>query len=69
VRRGVPRAAATGVGARDLWPWLALAGGLFLLTEWLLFGRRASARAAMPLAGKLRRLPWPRGARAVRKGS
>ena len=25
--------------SRDLWPWLALAGALGLLAEWLLYGR------------------------------
>jgi hypothetical protein len=39
VRRGIPRSAGT-VSAVNLWPWLAVAGGLGLLLDWLLFGRR-----------------------------
>jgi len=45
VRRGIPKAAPLPSTAHDLWPWLALAGGLGLLLEWFLFGRfRRSAR-------------------------
>ncbi len=39
VRRGVPRASLEGSATRDLWPWLALLGGLGLLVDWLLYGR------------------------------
>jgi hypothetical protein len=39
IRRGVPRVAGRVVSATDLWPWLAVLGGLGLLTDWLLFGR------------------------------
>ena len=39
VRRGVPRATLEGAAATDLWPWLAVLGGLGLLTDWLLYGR------------------------------
>ena len=42
VRRGVPPAAAPMAAASDLWPWLALAGGLVLFVEWLLYGRRSA---------------------------
>ena len=38
-RRGIPRLASSGISSRDIWHWLALAGGLGLLAEWLLFGR------------------------------
>jgi hypothetical protein len=38
-RRGVPRFAGMGDASFDLWYWLALAGGLGLLAEWVLFGR------------------------------
>jgi len=37
VRRGIPRPRETGATSRDIWYWLALAGGLGLLIEWLLF--------------------------------
>jgi len=39
VRRGIPRPAPLDRAASDLWPWLALAGGVGLLAEWLLFAR------------------------------
>lgn len=44
-RRGTPRAAATAPTYLELWPWLALAAGLVLLLEWLLYGswRRLSS--------------------------
>jgi hypothetical protein len=38
-RRGVPRAAGSGATSIELWPWLALAGALVLVLEWMLFGR------------------------------
>ena len=37
-KRGVP-SRVTEASVRDLWPFLALLGGLGLLIEWLLFGR------------------------------
>jgi hypothetical protein len=39
VRQGIPRFALAPDGSSDLWPWLAVAGGLALLLEWMLFGR------------------------------
>ena len=36
---GIPRFAEIMDTSRDLWPWLALAGGLGLLLEWYLYGR------------------------------
>jgi hypothetical protein len=39
VLRGVPRASAAGSAPTDLWPWLALAGIMLLIVEWVLFGR------------------------------
>jgi len=39
VRRGIPRIPAIASPSEDLWPWLALAGGIGLLAEWFLFGR------------------------------
>jgi len=51
VHKGVPRAVAADAAPRDLWPWLALLGGLGLLADWLLYGRsrafRLRASAAM----------------------
>jgi hypothetical protein len=36
---GIPHFSAILDSSSDLWPWLALAGGLGLLAEWLLYGR------------------------------
>lgn len=38
-RQGVPAALEAGPAARELWPWLAVAGALGLALEWSLFGR------------------------------
>ncbi|HLI82564.1 MAG TPA: VWA domain-containing protein [Bryobacteraceae bacterium] len=45
-RRGIPPAQPFVSRSAGLWPWLALAGGLGLLAEWMLFGRfrRAAPR-------------------------
>jgi hypothetical protein len=40
VAEGLPVLTSLLPSAFDLWQWLALAGGLGLLAEWLLFGRR-----------------------------
>lgn len=53
-RRGVPRQAPGGAASRDLWQWLALAGGLVLLFEWLWFGRQARRPALGAWLRKLR---------------
>jgi hypothetical protein len=51
VHSGVPRFAGVFDTARDLWPWLALAGGAGLVFEWFLYGRfRRSAAARHHLA-------------------
>jgi hypothetical protein len=58
VRRGIPRASAQAIAATDAWPWLALAGGLGLLTDWLLFGRsRARGYRAARDSGRGSRQP------------
>ena len=36
---GIPRFAQVFESSRELWPWLAIAGGLGLLAEWYLYGR------------------------------
>lgn len=66
VRRGVPRASLESAAPTDLWPWLALAGGLGLLLDWLLYGRsrvfrvRAS-QMARPLSSRIAaRVGWQR---------
>lgn len=47
VRRGVPKRTPIENVARDIWYWLALAGGLCLLAEWLLYGRHRTRLRAM----------------------
>jgi hypothetical protein len=47
VRRGVPRAVPLIPSAGEVWPWLALAGGMGLLVEWLLFGRFRRGRPSL----------------------
>jgi hypothetical protein len=39
VRRGLPAAWQQAISG-DLWPWLAVAGAVLLVVEWLLYGRR-----------------------------
>ena len=58
-RRGVPRPGRPTGSALDLWPWLALLGGLGLAAEWLLFGRYRTAFRAKPLRDATPpRVPW-----------
>jgi hypothetical protein len=53
-RRGLPHFAAGAEAVTDLWPWLALLGGLALLAEYLLFARfrRRAALRAVPIAAR-----------------
>ena len=44
VRKGVPRVVVADAAPRDLWPWLALLGGIGLLVDWLLYGRSRAFR-------------------------
>ncbi len=39
VKLGLPGRAPIGPTSRDLWHWLAIAGALGLLADWILFGR------------------------------
>jgi len=47
--KGIPHFAPVLEGSIDVWPWLALAGTLGLLAEWVLYGR--FRRAGVPLKG------------------
>ncbi len=47
VRKGIPPASSIPLPA-DLWPWLAAAGALGLLAEWMWYGRRPIAAPAVP---------------------
>jgi hypothetical protein len=46
IRRGVPAARENAPLSRDIWHWLAIAGGLGLLLEWLWFSPASPRRAA-----------------------
>ncbi|MFN9263864.1 MAG: vWA domain-containing protein [Acidobacteriota bacterium] len=62
IRRGIPRGIADSIASRDLWQWLAMAGGLLLLLEWLWFGRSrlpAVQQQALPGLDILRRFTAP----------
>ncbi len=52
-RRGIPRWPPVPAGSSDLWPWLAIAGGLGLLFEWLLYGRFRRRSGLLLKAGTL----------------
>jgi len=62
VRQGVPRAIVGDAAPRDLWPWLALLGGIGLLADWLLYGRsrafRLRASGAMAPHFKKKMAQW-----------
>jgi hypothetical protein len=60
VARGVRRGIVESSSAPNPWPWLALAGGLGLLADWLLYGRKQIVRlkpraASLSLVERLRR--------------
>ncbi len=50
VRRGLPRQAALAPSFVELWPWLAAAGLIVLLIEWIVYGRarRSGIRYSPP---------------------
>jgi hypothetical protein len=50
VARGVRRGLVETSSAPNPWPWLALAGGLGLLADWLLYGRKQIVRLKPRLA-------------------
>jgi hypothetical protein len=45
-KQGLPGRPSPEPASRDLWPWLAAAGALGFLADWLLFGRRGVARVS-----------------------
>jgi hypothetical protein len=65
-RKGIPRASEAGSSVTDLWPWLAVLGGLGLLIDWLLFGR---SRAFRLRAASMIAKPFQRAASASDRGS
>lgn len=52
VKLGIPGRAPLGPSSRDLWHWLALAGALGLLADWIIYGRadrrNRAAKGAAP---------------------
>ena len=66
VRRGVPRASLDAATQTDLWPWLAVLGGLGLLADWLLYGRSRvfrvkASQMVSPLSSRIAaRVGWRR---------
>jgi hypothetical protein len=49
-KRGLPTRGPSEPASRDIWQWLAIAGGLGLLADWILYGRKRSALPAAPTA-------------------
>jgi hypothetical protein len=45
--KGIPRFAPALEGSSDMWPWLAVLGGLGLVVEWMLYGRFRRGRFAL----------------------
>ncbi len=44
VHTGVPRSFESAPSSPEIWPWLALLGGLGLLADWLIYGRKRAFR-------------------------
>jgi len=63
VARGVRRSLVESSSAPNPWPWLALAGGLGLLADWLLYGRKQIVRLK-PRAASLNLVERLRGRKA-----
>jgi hypothetical protein len=59
----MPHFARLPDASSDLWPWLAIAGGLGLLAEWLLFGRFRRGAAGFRALPLRRKEPAPAEAR------
>jgi len=45
-KRGLPGRSPSEPASRDIWQWLAIAGALGLLADWILYGRKRSAAPA-----------------------
>jgi hypothetical protein len=57
VLRGFPRGFRSINGQNEIWPWLALAGALCLIAEWVFYARvRRTRLEAVPAAPQLRRV-------------
>jgi hypothetical protein len=58
VARGLPRFGAQTASVANLWPCLAVLGGLGLLLEWILFGRGTTINATAAAARWSDKIPW-----------
>lgn len=54
-KHGLPGRGPSEPASRDIWQWLAIAGGLGLLADWILYGRKRSAAASSAAASSM---PW-----------
>ena len=54
-KRGLPGRGPSEPASRDIWQWLAIAGALGLLADWILYGRK---RSAAPASGSARSVLW-----------
>ncbi len=57
VTHGLPRLGAQSASVSNLWPWLAVLGGLGLLIEWLMFGRGAVSGLPVSKTSAIK-VPW-----------
>lgn len=48
ISKGVPPTSLRESAATEIWPWLAIAGALGLLADWILFGRNQITRLSSP---------------------
>lgn len=58
VRQGIPRGTPVSESTPQIWPWLALLGGIGLLADWLLYGRSRTlllkpSQVVAPLSSRL----------------
>ncbi len=53
-RQGIPRFSAALDSSFDIWPWLAIAGAIGLLVEWIMFGSFHRALQPLLLRRKIR---------------
>ncbi|MEO8099832.1 MAG: VWA domain-containing protein [Acidobacteriota bacterium] len=54
---GIPKTSLAGSTTTDVWPWLAIAGALGLLADWILFGRTRAVRVGAGKSASLG-IPW-----------
>jgi hypothetical protein len=61
VTKGLPSPRLRGASQANIWPWLAILGGIGLLVDWLIYGRSHTLRLQRSPAAKRTALrPWDR---------